>query len=107
IPCSHAIAAALKANVNVEGLVSDVYSIDYLKAAYAEHVLPPAELDSGHRLADNVASITLNPPSTRRPPGRPRKKRFFSRGEMKKIRRRYCSRCKGLGHNRATCKQAI
>ena len=83
IPCSHAIAAALKANVNVEGLVSDVYSIDYLKAAYAEHVLPPAELDSGHRLADNVASITLNPPSTRRPPGRPRKKRFFSCGEVK------------------------
>ncbi|WZZ70620.1 hypothetical protein YC2023_081990 [Brassica napus] len=109
MPCSHAIAAALKANVKVEGLIGDVYTINYLKAAYAEHVLPPVELDSGHRLADDVASITLNPPATRRPPGRPRKKRLFSREEvkMKKIRRRYCSRCKGLGHNRATRKQAI
>ena len=38
MPCSHAIAAALKANVKVEGLVGDVYTINYLKAAYAEHV---------------------------------------------------------------------
>ncbi|KAL0655426.1 hypothetical protein Bca4012_076010 [Brassica carinata] len=81
MPCSHAIAAALKANVKVEGLIGDVYTINYLKAAYAEHVLPPVELDSGHRLADDVASITLNPPATRRPPGRPRKKRLFSHEE--------------------------
>ncbi|KAF2532419.1 hypothetical protein F2Q70_00029526 [Brassica cretica] len=46
MPCSHAIVAALKANVKVEGLVGDLYTINYLKAAYAEHVLPPVELDS-------------------------------------------------------------
>lgn len=83
IPCSHAIAAALKANVAVEGLVGDVYTINYLKAAYAEHVLPPVELDTSYQLADDIAAITLHPQATRRPPGRPRKKRFFSRGEVK------------------------
>lgn len=83
IPCSHAIAAALKANVKVEGLVGDVYTIEYLKAAYAEHVLPPVELNTSNQLADDIAAISLHPPVTRRPPGRPRKKRFFSRGEVK------------------------
>ncbi|KAJ4910419.1 hypothetical protein Rs2_05040 [Raphanus sativus] len=108
IPCSHAIAAALKANVRVEGLVGDVYTIGYLKAAYAEHVSPPVELNTSNQLADDIAAISLHPPVTRRPPGRPRKKRFFSRGEVKmKKTLRYCSRCKGIGHNRATCKQAI
>ncbi|XP_056844243.1 uncharacterized protein LOC130496285 [Raphanus sativus] len=109
ISCSHAIADALKANVRVEGLVGDVYTIEYLKAAYAEHVSPPVELNTSNQLADDIAAISLHPPVTRRPPGRPRKKRFFSRGEvkMKKTHRRYCSRCKGIGHNRATCKQAI
>ncbi|XP_018453735.1 uncharacterized protein LOC108824859 [Raphanus sativus] len=104
IPCSHAIAAVLKANVKVEGLVGDVYTIEY-----AEHVLPPVELNTSNQLADDIAAISLHPPVTRRPPGRPRKKRFFSRGEvkMKKTHIRYCSRCKGNGHNRATCKQAV
>lgn len=83
IPCSHAISAALKSNVKVEGLVEEVYTIDYLKNAYAEHILPPADLDGTYRVASEVAGLTLNPPTTRRPPGRPRKKRFFSRGEVR------------------------
>ncbi|CAN7096568.1 unnamed protein product [Brassica rapa subsp. narinosa] len=114
IPCSHAIAAALKANISVEGLVDEVYTMKYLKGAYVSNILPPIELDNTAMIASEVSALTLNPPATRRPPGRPRKKRFFSRVnmcvlhvQMKKIRKRYCSRCKGMGHNRATCKQAI
>lgn len=63
--------------------MEEVYTIDYLKNAYAEHILPPADLDGTYRVASEVAGLTLNPPTTRRPPGRPRKKRFFSRGEVR------------------------
>lgn len=83
IPCTHAIAAALKANVKVAGLVDETYTMNYLKSAYASHILPPVELDSSYQLSAEVAALCLNPPATRRPPGRPRKKRFFSRGEMR------------------------
>ncbi|KAF3494643.1 hypothetical protein DY000_02056949 [Brassica cretica] len=61
-------------------------------------------------LATDFSGMRLCPPLTRRPPGRPKKQRFFSRGEkiMKRMRRRtVCSRCKGFGHNKATCKEAI
>ncbi|KAL0886398.1 hypothetical protein Bca101_010381 [Brassica carinata] len=83
IPCSHAISAALKANIKVEGLVEEVYTLKYLKGTYTKHILPPAELDGTFQLATDVAGLILNPPTTRRPPGRPRKKRFFSRGEVR------------------------
>ncbi|RID77823.1 hypothetical protein BRARA_A00703 [Brassica rapa] len=82
IPCSHAIAAALKANISVEGLVDEVYTMKYLKGAYVSNILPPIELDNTAMIASEVSALTLNPPATRRPPGRPRKKRFFSRGEV-------------------------
>lgn len=73
----------MKVNVNVEGLVSDVYSIDYLKVVYVEYVLSFVELDSGYRLVDNVVLIIFNLLFIRRLLGRLRKKRFFSRGEVK------------------------
>ncbi|KAJ4882223.1 hypothetical protein Rs2_39278 [Raphanus sativus] len=76
IPCTHAIAAALKANVKVAGLVDETYTMNYLKSAYASHILPPVELDSSYQLSAEVAALCLNPPATRRPPGRPRKKRL-------------------------------
>ncbi|CAN7022835.1 unnamed protein product [Brassica rapa subsp. trilocularis] len=54
--------------------------------------------------------MNLYPPTTRGPPGTPKKQWFFSRDEkiMKRIRMTtLCSRCKGVGHNKATCKEAI
>ncbi|CAN7111889.1 unnamed protein product, partial [Brassica rapa subsp. narinosa] len=52
----------------------------------------------------------INPPSSRRPPGRPKKTRILSRGEYQTRgprKRTVCGRCKRPGHNRATCKMAI
>ncbi|XP_018435867.1 uncharacterized protein LOC108808181 [Raphanus sativus] len=88
IPCSHAIAAALKANISVNDL---------------------AQMGGGPMPAV-INDLQLRPPATRRPPGRPKKQRYFSRGEkrVKCVRRRIsCSRCKGVGHNKATCKNPI
>ncbi|GFY94327.1 MuDR family transposase [Actinidia rufa] len=50
--------------------------------------------------------VTVTPPPTRRPPGgRPTTKRFGSQEVVK--RQLQCSRCKGAGHNKSTCKQFL
>ncbi|CAN7082863.1 unnamed protein product, partial [Brassica oleracea var. botrytis] len=57
-----------------------------------------------------VLKLSVNPPASKRPPGRPRKTRFLSRGEFQRggpRKRTMCSRCKCTGHNRATCKTTI
>ncbi|KAH0885107.1 hypothetical protein HID58_061203 [Brassica napus] len=110
IPCPHAIAAALQSGVLVETLVMEAYNVSMLRGAYQERIVPVGDY-SGFPENDAIFNgRRLSPPATRRPPGRPKKHRFFSRGEklMKCVRRRIvCSRCKGLNHNKATCKRPI
>nr|VDC75622.1 unnamed protein product [Brassica rapa] len=93
IPCMHAIAAATR-------------------EAYSKIINPVVEYESIEILFSDssVSELEINPPASRRPPGRPRKNRILSRGEFQMRvpkRRTVCSRCKGSGHNRATCKVAI
>ncbi|KAL0713269.1 hypothetical protein Bca4012_020247 [Brassica carinata] len=110
IPCQHAIAAAIVAKVKVDSLVAEEYTKNAMVAAYAGSVAPVIDTDSITELAAQLSELDMFPTSSRRPPGRPRKKRLLSRGEvrMKTPRRRtICSRCKGCGHNRATCKISI
>ncbi|KAH0862242.1 hypothetical protein HID58_079453, partial [Brassica napus] len=110
IPCSHAIASAIKWKYSVETLVLSAYTVEGLRSAYAGSVLSVPDYTGLSDLVSDFGEKHLCPPATRRPPGRPKKQRFFSRREkiMKRMRRRTsCSRCKGLGHNKATCKEAI
>uniref|UniRef100_M4F017 SWIM-type domain-containing protein n=1 Tax=Brassica campestris TaxID=3711 RepID=M4F017_BRACM len=110
IPCSDVIAAALKAKMNVEELVIDEYKPDSLKRAYEGIILPESAAPVEVGMPSIVTDLQLGPPAIRRPPGRPKKQRYFSRGEkrVKCVRRRIkCGRCKGIGHNKATCKNPI
>lgn len=85
IPCSHAIAAAIKEKISVESLVSEVYSLDRLTSAYRDAIFPICEtgLDREHQDNGGLSGVEIFPPATRRPPGRPRKKRILSAGEIK------------------------
>ncbi|KAF3537824.1 hypothetical protein F2Q69_00024951 [Brassica cretica] len=110
IPCSHAISAALRANVEVDTLVTEAYKVAFLRRAYEGSIAPVTDYTTLSDLPTAFSALRLSPPATRRPPGRPKKLRYFSRGEklVKSFRRRIaCSRCKALGHNKATCKNAI
>ena len=49
--------------------------------------------------------FSLNPPPTKRPPGRLKKKRIESQFQVKWII--YCSRCNMPGHNRKTYKNPL
>ncbi|CAG7878667.1 unnamed protein product [Brassica rapa] len=110
IPCSHAIAASIKAKVKVESLVSEVYSVECLGNAYKVDIFPVSKINPAEDEQTEAVSLEVLPPATRRPPGRPRKSRILSAGEirMKAPRKKHvCSHCKGSGHNRATCKVPI
>ena len=64
--------------INVDGVVRDVLGNEY---------------------------FFLNPPRSKQPPARPRKKRIESQFQDKHIV--YCSRCNMVKHNRKTCKNPI
>ncbi|CAG7888170.1 unnamed protein product [Brassica rapa] len=112
IPCMHAIAAATRYKIRIDSLVDQCYSRTAYREAYSKIINPVVEYESIEILFSDssVSELEINPPASRRPPGRPRKNRILSRGEFQMRvpkRRTVCSRCKGSGHNRATCKVAI
>ncbi|KAH0928842.1 hypothetical protein HID58_014569 [Brassica napus] len=110
ISCSHAISAVIKSKTRVETLVSGVYSLECLATAYKDEIFPISNNMTGEHRNIGAVDMEVLPPATKRPPGRPRKSRILSTGEirMKAPRKKHvCSRCKGSGHNRATCNVAI
>ncbi|KAI3686956.1 hypothetical protein L1987_80646 [Smallanthus sonchifolius] len=54
-------------------------------------------------------SVIVTPPPAKRPPGKPgRRAKLKQAGSLELIRRQMqCSKCKGLGHNKKTCKEVV
>ncbi|EOA28310.1 hypothetical protein CARUB_v10024509mg, partial [Capsella rubella] len=104
IPSTHAIAAAIREGVRVDTLVGVSHTVPHLRACYAEMIMPVPDMENLAPSPSDVGGGNLAPPFMRRPPGRPRRRRLFSRGEFRGTTRRRCTRCRTLGHNRATCR---
>ncbi|XP_018462581.2 uncharacterized protein LOC108833668 [Raphanus sativus] len=77
IPCSHAISAALKAKISVNDLVLDEYKVAFLKHAYEGTIHPETGPIGGIPMPWVITDPQLGPPATRRPPGRPKKLKYF------------------------------
>ncbi|XP_020876453.1 uncharacterized protein LOC110227218 [Arabidopsis lyrata subsp. lyrata] len=110
IPCSHAIAAAIRCDMSVPMLAAPQYGSFFWSLAYNGSIHPVPDLSTLREVPDGIATLTVLPPLTRRPPGRPKRTRYLSTGEFKrprKITKRSCTRCRGSGHNRASCKMPI
>ncbi|KAK9269075.1 hypothetical protein L1049_000843 [Liquidambar formosana] len=110
IPCEHACAAIRTMGDNVYSFVDECYLLSTKQRIYNDGLKPvnthdmPA-IDSDGIVQFNVSDCTLvslKPPKTRRPAGRPREKRIES-NHIKK-RSLHCSLCLEEGHNRGTCK---
>ncbi|CAN7049602.1 unnamed protein product [Brassica rapa subsp. trilocularis] len=110
-----------KKKKSIEELVSSFYTVVTLASAYADNILPISNNVNSSEVKINGEGekVAIFPPASKRPPGRPRKTRILSTGEIRvstfelirmktpRRRRHVCSRCKGRGHNKATCKVAI
>lgn len=101
IPCVHAIAATKMAKMNPASLVSKYYSTEYWNTAYEETIYPI--VDHEHcEIPSCITSIECNPPIKRKRTGRLPKARI--RGSMEGSKKKKCSCCGRVGHNKKTCR---
>ncbi|BFG35528.1 hypothetical protein CerSpe_218020 [Prunus speciosa] len=103
-PCAHALVAILKNDKNPFEYVEEYFTVEHFKKCYNIPIFPIPDIDRHAQEADE--EFLLNPPVSKKPPGRPRVKQIKSLGEQK--RPLTCSRCGQLGrHNKKTCTTQI
>jgi MULE transposase domain/SWIM zinc finger len=123
IPCSHALAVILGLKRDPQDYTERFYRLEEYKATYSGVIAHPLVNDVDQPLTFNFAEFSYNmedgsepeednevlePPNTRRPAGRPKKKRIRRiAGNEVPVHAFKCSRCEGLGHSRRTCTAAI
>ena len=104
IPCPHAMAVCNYRRIDPYNYCSNYYTKDYLYSCYADVVHPIGSAE-GWDVSEEVSLQIVNPPTTKRGPGRPRVRRIPSQGEEHEPIR--CGRCNGYGHNRQTCTNSV
>ncbi|GMN67803.1 hypothetical protein TIFTF001_036863 [Ficus carica] len=87
IPCPHAMAVCNHRRINPYNYCSNYYTKDYLYACYA-HVVHPIGSAEGWDVSEEIRLQIVNPPTTKRGPGRPRVRRIPSQGEEHEPNRR-------------------
>ena len=120
-PCGHALAILLHQQKDPQLYVKSFFTIEAYKKTYENAIFPPilanvtsdiihsppSLLESDEELSDSDDDSVL-PPSTRRPPGRPKKRRIRSNGEVDCEKRIFrCGRCGETGHSKRTCHEPI
>ncbi|CAA7051948.1 unnamed protein product [Microthlaspi erraticum] len=111
IPCGHAMIAADSLGLPYSSFVSETLKPSEWVQTYDDLVTLPEE-SVDYDLPPEMGQKNVMPPNTHRPSGRPKETRIPSIGEVpaarvKKTVPNKCTRCLGVGHNRARCKAPI
>lgn len=104
LPCCHAIAVIECIGRSPYDYCPRYFTVESYRLTYAESIHPIPNVDRLILGESTEALVTVTPPPTRRPPGRPKMKQNESLEVVK--RQLQCSKCKGLGHNKKTCKDS-
>lgn len=104
LPCCHAIAVFECIGRSPYDYCSRYFTAESYRLTYAESIHPVPNVDRPIQAESPLAIVSVTPPPTKRPPGRPKMKQFESIDIIK--RQLQCSKCKGLGHNKKTCKDS-
>ena len=104
LPCDHVLAVVRKTQYDPYDLCSLYYTREFWCETY-RGVIQPIPHISSWVVPPAISTFQLNPPDVRTVAGRRRKSRIPSMGE--ELPTPKCSRCKGKGHNRATCQNPI
>ncbi|GMN45026.1 hypothetical protein TIFTF001_014208, partial [Ficus carica] len=83
IPCPHVMAVCNHRRIDPYNYCSNYYTKDYLYGCYSSVIHPISSTD-GWDVPEEVRSQIVNPPKTKRGPGRPRVRRILSQGEEHK-----------------------
>ncbi|PHT41440.1 hypothetical protein CQW23_20294 [Capsicum baccatum] len=105
LPCCHAIAVLSCLGRDPYDYCARYFTADSYRSTYSESIHPIPSLERPRRKDASQAAVTVTPPPTRRPPGRPTTKKVGSHEVSR--RQLQCSRCKGTGHNKSTCKEVL
>lgn len=103
LPCCHAIAVLECIGRSPYDYCSKYLTTESYRLTYAESIYPVPNVDIPDQNEADQWVVTVTPPPTKRLPGRPKAKPTESVDMMK--RQLQCSKCKGLGHNKKTCKE--
>ncbi|XP_062084242.1 uncharacterized protein LOC133790584 [Humulus lupulus] len=109
LPCAHAAAALISCRHNVHQFAEPCFTVGSYRETYSQVINPIPDKSMWHEQGEGAeggnakAEITIRPPKTRRPPGRPKKK--VPRVENFKRPKRVvqCGRCHMLGHSQKKC----
>ncbi|ESQ49341.1 hypothetical protein EUTSA_v10020138mg [Eutrema salsugineum] len=102
LPCSHAVAVIECIGKSPYEYCSRYFTVESHRLMYAESIQPVPNMDRMMLDEPPEGLVAVTPPPTRRTPGRPKMKRVEPLDMIK--RQLQCSKCKGLGHNKKTCK---
>uniref|UniRef100_A0A1J3IG44 SWIM-type domain-containing protein n=1 Tax=Noccaea caerulescens TaxID=107243 RepID=A0A1J3IG44_NOCCA len=102
LPCSHALAVIACLGKSPYVYCSRYFTVESHRLMYAESIQPVPNMERMMLDEPPEGLVSVTPPPTRRTPGRPKMKRVEPLDMMK--RQLQCSKCKGLGHNKKTCK---
>ncbi|CAN7010124.1 unnamed protein product [Brassica rapa subsp. trilocularis] len=102
LPCSHAVAVIMCIEKSPYEYCSRYLTVESHRLMYAESIHPVPNMDRMMMEEAVEGLVAVTPPPTRRTPGRPKIKRVEPLDMIK--RQLQCSKCKGLGHNKKTCK---
>ncbi|KAF5739953.1 hypothetical protein HS088_TW11G00015 [Tripterygium wilfordii] len=104
LPCCHAIAVFYCIGRCPYDYCSRYFTTESYRETYSQSVHPIPSVDRPVWKDLSQATVIVTPP-LRRPPGRPTTKRFGAQEIVK--RQLHCGRCKGIGHNKSTCKEIL
>ena len=101
-PCDHGMYACRECKITPYSMSLHYYGADAYRASYVELIYTVRYQKQWHALEDVFSHIVLPPTNAHRLAGRQKKLRVPSQWEEIIVCR--CSRCHGIGHNRARCK---
>lgn len=105
LPCCHAVAVINYIGKDPYDYCSRYFTVDFYRLTYAEWIHPIPNVEKATTAEEEQSSVVITPPPNKRPPGRPKLKHVEPVDLSK--RQLQCSKCKGLGHNKKTCKNSI
>lgn len=103
LPCCHAIAAIEYTGKSVYDFCLRYYSVESYRLTYAESIYPVPNLDLPDLDESTESVVAVTPPPANPKLGRFQKVKVESI-DLSKLKLQ-CSKCKGLGHNKRTCKE--
>lgn len=113
LPCAHAAAALISIGHNVHLFAEHCFTVDNYRETYSQLIYPIPdksmwkEHGEGTEGGGAPLDITIRPPKTRRPPGRPKKKVLRVESLKRPKRVVQCGRCHMLGHSQKKCTMQV